>query len=808
LQRWERGDGAPDSQIEEALLALCHQLGLFRAYDHGPLRGVDVTPDWLQRLLADARLGVRTESATPIHANVAAAAVPQAIESIPRLPPPPNLPTPLTGLIGRQRELVEAQSLLATTRILTLVGTGGVGKTRLALEIAAAMSDHPDADVCFVSLGPLTDPAMVLPTIAGTLGLNLRGERPVLDVLAEYLRDRELLLVLDNFEHVVTAAPQVVDLCARCPRLKLLVTSRMGLHVRGEREFVVPPLAVPGSPEPATVDSVAKYAAIALFVERAQAVAGAFALTPENAATVAAICRRLDGLPLAIELAAARAKVLSPAELLERLNAGFTILTNGPRDLPARQQTLQNAIAWSYDLLPAEQQALFRRLAVFAGGCTLAAAEAICSADHELGFETLDGLSALVDMSLLQRVEGSEAGPRFQMLQTVRDFAVEQLNRSDEAAAMQAAHLRYLRRLSVPTRDGVLDAGYMLWLRPMAAEIDNIRAALAWSLQQPDARYDGLALAGALGAFWAKAHLREGCEWLERFLAADAGAGRPARAGALLTAAQLLIYQHDLSAARRCIHECLDLSRSLGRKAMLVQALCLLGEMYRTNLSEARAAAREAVALAIELSDPAALLRAYFALGAALCWEGDLAAARGAFEESVAWGRRSSIPFMTGAPLRGLGLVTYREGDYAAARRLIEQSIELLGALDSDAVTAEAFPLLGRVALAEGKLEEAERWFRRTLATAREAESMSFVASALSGLAALALARGDAARAARLCGAADAIGEGTLSPKGEAFLGETEALRARLRGQPGAGVAMAWEEGRTISLQQALSSDL
>src|SRR6266567_5753277 len=353
--------------------------------------------------------------------------------------PQSSLPAPLTPLVGREQEIAAVCALLwrPEVRLVTLTGTGGVGKTRLALGVAAAVNADFADGICFVALAPLIDPGLVLSTIAQALGVQEQGSRPLLEGLQDHLREKQLLLLLDNFEQVVSAAPVVAELLVAAPRLRVLVTSRTSLHLSGEHEFVVPPLALPDLRNLPPPDRLRQYGAIRLFVARAQAAHSAFVMTGENATAIAAICQQVDGLPLAIELAAGRSKLFAPQALLSRLRNRLKLLVGGAQDLPLRQQTLRGTIAWSYDLLGQDEKTLFRRLAVFVGGCTLEAAEAVCIAQGDLLIDVLEAVAALVDKSLLRQETQADGQPRLLMLETIREYALERLAASGEAEAVR-----------------------------------------------------------------------------------------------------------------------------------------------------------------------------------------------------------------------------------------------------------------------------------------------------------------------------------------------------------------------------------
>ncbi len=501
------------------------------------------------RLLADA---LALDEAG--RAELLAAARPQAMAPVlrdqERSHPPAVLPVPPTRLIGRETEVAAIAQLLAQddVRLVTVTGPGGTGKTRLALEVAAgALGQYPDG-VCFVDLSALTDPTLVVPTIAATLGVREVVGQPLLQTLSQVVRPKRMLLLLDNCEQVLAAAPDVAALLATSPRLAVLATSRASLRIRGEHEVPLLPLPVPAADRLPPLEALAQVPAVALFVDLASASRPDFALTAENATAVAAICQRLDGLPLAIELAAARVKVLPPAALLARLEQRLPLLTGGGRDLPARQRTMRDAIAWSYDLLAPEEQALFRHLAVFAGGFTLAAAEAVAAPDGTL--PVLEGVVALVEQSLLRQMPGTDDEPRYQMLETVREFALEQLAASGDEAALREVHAAYFLALSEQARPHLAGAQQRTWLRRLEVEHPNLRAALE-ALDASREHETQLRLAANLWHFWSiHAHFAEGRVHLERALV-HAVTPTTDRAEALLGAGGLAFGQGDCRHCRR-----------------------------------------------------------------------------------------------------------------------------------------------------------------------------------------------------------------------------------------------------------------
>jgi predicted ATPase/DNA-binding XRE family transcriptional regulator len=513
---------------------------------------------------------------------------------------PAKLPIPSSLLIGRAQEVAAIRRLLRSTevRLLTLTGTGGIGKTRLALQVAAEFLDEVTYGVCFVALAPISDPALVASTIVQTLGLPEAANRPPMAQLQDYLQDISLLLVLDNFEQVVAASPLIGELLVGAPNLKVLVTSRVVLHLPDEHEFVVPPLALPNPKRLPSIAVLSQHAAVELFTARAQAAKPDFAITAANAAAVAEICQRLDGLPLAIELAAARVRLLAPQALLARLagahkSVSLQLLTGGGRDLPTRQQTLRGAIDWSYQLLEASEQTVFMRLAVFVGGCTLEAAEAVASElrseNEELRnhlrddslfnsqFSVLNSIEALLDHSLLQYAEAVDGEARFTMLETIREYALERLEASGEEDMLRRQHAAYYLALAEGAEPQIQGAEQATWLDRLERDHDNLRAALSWALAA-GATEIGLRLAAALGEFWwPLGHVSEGRRWLAAALAGSGPATAAARAKALYRAGELAYGQGDYGVATTRLEESLTLYRDLGDKWGTACALRGLG---------------------------------------------------------------------------------------------------------------------------------------------------------------------------------------------------------------------------------------
>jgi predicted ATPase/class 3 adenylate cyclase len=576
---------------------------------------------------------------------------------------PNNLPLQPTPFLGREREVSEVVERLGRpdVRLLTLTGPGGTGKTRLALQAAAELLEDFANGVFFVDLAPLIDPDLVPGAIAAVLGVREEGGRRVHERLRDVLSPQTLLLVLDNFERLTKAAIVVSELLIACPGLKVLATSRVPLHVRAEQLYPVPPLTLPGPAESSDAGAIAHSEAVQLFVERAQAARPDFALTVPHAPVVAEIVRRLDGLPLAIELAAARVRLLPPAALLKRLESRLSVLTGGPRDAPVRQRTLRDEIAWSYGLLSNDEQALFRRLAAFVGGCTLAAAEAVAGRDGDL--DVFAGLGSLVDSSLVRQDE-HDGEPRFTMLETIREYGLERLTESGEEPAVRKSLAAYFLALAQAAEPELTGPTQFTWLAQLETEHSNLRAVLEWTLEH-DAE-TALRLAGALGRFWRyRAYFTEGRSWLERALAEGPAGMTQDRAKALHGAGVLARQQSDYRQAAVLLDEALAHYRELGDEHGVADALDGLGNVAlgQGDLERAEKLFEEVLRLWRSQEDTNGIARALDDLGSVAQSRGELERAMALKEQSLGLYRKLQDEWNVARLLNNLGYTASEAGD-------------------------------------------------------------------------------------------------------------------------------------------------
>ena len=767
---------------------------------------------------------------------------------------PNNLPVQPTSLIGREWEVASLVELLRRVdiRLVTLTGPGGTGKTRLALQVAAELSDLEWRGIYFVDLAPVSDSTQVIPTIASTLGLREERSRSPLECLKEEIDQNRLLLLLDNFEQVLDAAVRVSELLVACPQLKIMVTSRAVLRVPAEREFAVPTLRLPDSAQMPDLEALLQYEAIVLFVQRTQAVVPEFRLTDMNAPAVVEIVRRLDGLPLAIELAAARMKLLSPEALLARLNQPLQVLTSGVRDVAARQQTLRNTIAWSYNLLDAQEQELFRRLSDFVGGCTLGAIEAVYGALGNATGLILDIVDSLVDKSLLQlREPGKGEEPRFAMLETIREYGLELLVASGELESVREAHAMYFLELSERADLDLSASDSPERLDRLEQEHDNLRAAMHWSLEDIERREQiALRMGGALRSFWyVRGYLSEGLDFLERAMMGSNEVEEPTRAAALYAAARLYEARGDYDRAEPFLVKSLVLYRELGNPERIAYALHLQADIAwrRGILDMARSLAEESLAVFRELGDRGAIASLLLHLGALAADQGEYARARDLLEESLAINRelgdKGNIPdslfnlarayFFSGSELGAarvlleeslslfrqlsdkesigyclclLGLLTLEQGDVTTARSLVEQSVALFKERRQAHGMALSTSAMAMVIAAQGDNAVARALYDAALTEARKAGDKLIIASGLEGLSRVLVALGEYERAVQLRAAAETLREaiGAPMPAVERPADEQAAKVAReWLGEE--AFAVVWDDWRGLKVEDALN---
>jgi predicted ATPase/predicted Ser/Thr protein kinase len=728
-----------------------------------------------------------------------------------------NLPISVTAFVGREKEMeaVKGQLLRKDIRLVTVTGPGGIGKSRLAVEVARDLAEHFPAGVYFVPLAAVTDPSLITFAIAQALGLRETGGRSPLESLKEYLQNSlsvRMLILIDNFEHMLEAAPLLADLLALAPSLKILVTSRAALHVYNEHEFPVPPLALPEARGSLPLEVLSQYSAISLFVQRAVAVKPDFELTEENASAVAEICSRLDGLPLAIELAAARAKILSPSAMQSRLASRLQLLTGGSRDLPARQQTLRQAIDWSYDLLNESEQKLFRRLSVFLGGCTLEAVESVCDAKEDLGLDVLDGMASMVDKSLVRQIEQADGEPRFVMLGTIREYGLEKMAASGEQPLTRRAHAAYCLVLA---EDGAAqDAGGKdsVWLERFDLELDNFRAALEWLTETGNAEW-GLRLGLALFRFWEmREYLAEGRDRLGKLLKLPEDAKHiNARMRALFAAGVLATAQGDYVSADALIKQSLEIARNLDDKRSIAISLNALAVIARDqgDLAVSRALFEESLVLWREQQDALAVARALSNLGSVVKLQKDYPQARSFYEESLSIFRELGDTTGIAWALNHQGDVAREQGDSAAARSLLEQSVATFRELKDSWGIAGTLADLGNLAREQKDYRAADSFYRESLAVFQELEHKRGIARLLESFASAASAQSDHERSLRLAGAAAALRQSIGAPLTSADQAKLEeSLEPARQALSTATSRSAWLEGWVMPVERAVEDVL
>jgi predicted ATPase/DNA-binding XRE family transcriptional regulator/Tfp pilus assembly protein PilF len=742
IEKIESGERRPSKQVAELIADT-----------------IGVLPAERQAFVDFARVGLPSNSRPPT-STVGQSAPWRAVHRVPN-----NLPAQPTAFIGREGVVAAVRDLLRRpgTRLVTLTGPPGIGKSRLSVEVATELLDDFADGVFFVALAPIRHPDLMVPTIAQVLGVREVGVEPLMDTLKAYLRDRQVLLLLDNFEQIVPAGLALSELILAARGLKMLVTSREPLHLYGEYEYPVPPLSTPGNAHLPAIGRLLHFEAVRLFVERAEATRHDFALTRDNAPDVVQICAGLDGLPLAIELAAARANYLTPADMRSQMQDRLALLTGGPSDRPPRQQTLRGAIAWSYDILDDDQKALFRCLSVFVGGCTLNAVEAV-KAILEPGSSHIQNssdasqlqnpkskiqnieplLASLVDKSLLRRETPAESeAPRFEMLETIREYAWWCALEDASSGGLQRAHALHYTALAEEAEAQLQGAGQKAWLDTLEREYANLRAALKWSLASgnPADLEMGLRIAGALGKFWElRGYFSEGRETVTALLDSTANTtlGKSAaRAKALNVAGRLALYPGDFVAARSTYEESLAISTSLGNKAAAAASLNHLGVLFAAQgeHEKARAQYEQSLAIRRELGDEAGIANTLNSIGSLALAQGDYPSAQALCEESLAIRRRLDHKHGITLSLSSLAETHRALGDFSRAEVMYTETLDMSRELGNRAGMANALHNLGHVAHHKGDLAGAAALFKQSLEIYSELGEMPGVAECLAGLA-------------------------------------------------------------------------
>ena len=638
----------------------------------------------------------------------------------------------LSALIGRETEIAKIVELLKRedVRLVTMTGVGGVGKTTLSQSVIAQISDYFSDGVYFIELAPVTNPKLIASTIASNLGIREAGDTPIFEALKDYLREREILLVIDNFEQVADGAQEIAGLLKSSKNLKILVTSRVLLHLSAEVEFIVPPLAVPsekllgdyaktGAVEPEIFDDLSKYEAVQLFVSRAQKVKPAFSVTTENISKVAEICTKLDGLPLAIELAAARIKFMSPRSILAKLESQLNLLTGGARDLPARQQTIRGTISWSYDLLEENERRLFERLGIFAGGFTLEAAEKVAGESENSSFSTLDSITSLIEQSLLVSNETADGDVRFRMLEVVREYALEALEKSGELETMQQNHAGYYLEFAKAAEPHLQRAQSADWLNRLEEELDNLRNALQWSIKN-DVRL-GQFIIASIWRFWLlHGHIREGCEQLNTFLSQEVEGDKAIRIKMLLGAGFLNRLKGDFALTQSCATESLALAKEIGDKKGVAFSLYLLG--------------------LLALND-------------------DISQAENLFEKGLGFAKESEDKHILALLFNGLGELARSQADYQRASEFYRQALIINQEIGDLPRQVTNLINLGATELSQKDYESADSFYRKGLQISSKMGDVRGGIYCLEGIAGAYWARCDAKQAALLLGAAESLRE-------------------------------------------------
>ena len=721
-----------------------------------------------------------------------------------------NLPVPRTAIIGRQREEAVLRELLLRENVplVTLTGPGGIGKTRLALQVVGDLADQFPGGVSYVALSAVVEPGSITSAIAQAVGLREVARQSPHEKLAEYFGalTSPMLLFLDNFEHLVSAAPAIAQLLASSPKLTVIVTSQAPLHIYGEHEFPVPPLALPDPKNVQRLEAFSRLPAIALFVERARAVKPDFALTKENASAVAAICARLDGLPLAIELAAARIKLLSPSAMLTRLEGSLNLLTGGARDLPMRQQTLRRTVHWSYSLLNPAEQTLFSRLSVFTGGCTLEAVEAVCDTRGDIGVDILDGVASLVDKSLIQQLEQPDAEARFHMLSTIREYALERLAESGAESAIRRAHAAYYVVLAEEGAEEL--ASHPEWLDRFEIEHENLRSALNDLVDTGEANW-GLRLGAALFRFWeTREYLAEGRGSILKLLKLKGATEHPKLRNRLLfNAAVLTGEQGDYAAARELCEQSLEGCAFLRDDQGVAVALNGLAANARNqgDLTAASSSFEQCVEIWRNIGDPVDIARALSNLANVLKLQGEYSRASSLYEECLAIFRDIGDVCGVAWTLNYQGDLAKGNADFVAAQSFYEQSLAAFRQIHDEWGIASVLCDLGSLSNDQGNLADTERLFDESARMFQNLGHKRGIARVLECQATSAAAHLQARRSLRLAGAAAALRQQLGAPLTPAEQSRLEKILEPQRKALGLAAGLtAWTEGWAMPVEQAV----